>query len=360
MSEHEHQEEVVTLEVPSGYREDGRVDKYIARFIENASRTKVQRGIDQGRVRVNGEVVDKASHSVKAGDVIECRMPRPKPIELVPEPMDLDVIYEDEALLVVDKPADLVVHPAYGHRTGTLVHGLLHHVGGGSMSAEELDEDELDDEEVGLSTINARPNRSDSPVIRPGLVHRLDKDTTGLMVVAKQDHVHAELARQFAERTIERRYRALVWGVPDPPEGRIEGAIGRDPRDRKRMAVVAKQRGKHAVTHYRVIEALAHAALVQFRLETGRTHQIRVHARHIGHPVLGDPQYGGTSIHAGTQSRSRRAFFENLFGVMPRQALHAHTLGFTHPISGEQMHFEAPLPHDMQYVLDRLREVEPA
>ena len=352
----DEQEWTVTLDVPPGYREDGRIDVYIARFLPNASRTKVQEGISQGRVTVNGAVVTKPSYKVQAGDRIDCTLPRPPPFEAQPEPIPLEILFEDDHLLVVNKPPGMVVHPSYGHRGGTLVNALLYHVGAGPIAVEEADE--LDDEDVGLSTVNAAPMASDDLSVRPGIVHRLDKDTTGVMVVAKHDVAHRKLAAQFEHRTTRRRYLALVWGVPDPPSGTIVGAIGRDPRDRKNMAVVPEQRGKHAVTHYETIEPLLYTALLRFRLETGRTHQIRVHARHAGHPVLGDPRYDGQRLHAGPQTGRRRAFFANLFERMPRQALHAHTLGFRHPVTGEDLDFEAPLPDDMQYVLDRLRAVE--
>ncbi len=351
------EETIVTLDVPPGYQEHERLDVYLTRCLPNATRAKVQRGIRQERVQVNGAVVTRPSHTVQAGDCIVCRLPKPPPIEARPEPIPLDVVYEDDHLLVVNKPAGMVVHPAYGNRTGTLVNALLHHVGAGTLNVDDV-EDEEADEEVGLSTMNAAPSYAGDPGIRPGIVHRLDKDTSGLLVVAKDDETHAGLARQFAERTIRRRYLALVWGVPDPPAGRVEAPLGRDPRDRKRMAVVPPERGKYAVTHYELVEPLAFTALVAFRLETGRTHQIRVHARHIGHPVLGDPTYDGMAIRRGPTHGTRQAFFRNLFERMPRQALHAHTLGFTHPLTGEALDFSAPLPEDMAYVLERLRAVD--
>ncbi|QXD16101.1 RluA family pseudouridine synthase [Rhodocaloribacter litoris] len=352
-------ETILTFEVPPGYREGERLDVYLTRSIQNATRAKVQRGIREGRVTVNGRVATKASYTVQAGDVVVCRVLRPPPLVIVPEPIPLDVVYEDDDLLVVNKPAGMVVHPAYGHRTGTLVHALLHHVGGRALAVEDLeDEEETDDEAVGLSLVGAAPAGPGDPALRPGIVHRLDKDTSGLMVVAKHDAAHVHLARQFERRTIRRRYLALVWGHPDPPEGRIETHLGRDPRDRKRMAVVRPGHGKTAITNYRTLEHMAHTALVEFRLETGRTHQIRVHARHLGHPILGDPVYGGRQIRHGPDTGRRRAFFANLFTRMPRQALHAGTLGFTHPRTGAALDFTAPLPGDMQHVLDRLRQVE--
>ncbi len=341
--------------VPAGQTPGIRLDVYLTRQIRNATRNKVQKGIKQGLVRVNGRTVQRPSYEVQPGDVIVCTLYKAPPVEARPEPIPLDIYYEDEHLIVVNKPAGMVVHPAYGHREGTLVNALLHHVG---VRAPLRLEEEAMGEEMGLSLGQAVPRYEGDPTIRPGIVHRLDKDTSGLMVVAKDDATHAHLARQFMERTIERMYEAFVWGVPEPPEGRIEGAIGRDPRDRKRMAVVPAERGKYAVTHYRVLEALPYVSRVAFKLETGRTHQIRVHARHIGHPLLGDPTYGGQQIGAGPGTRKRKAFFKRLFERMPRQALHARTLGFEHPHSGEFLRFEAELPEDMQDVWHELKRIE--
>lgn len=355
----EKTETTLALTVPPGYKEDGRIDVYLTRFILNATRAKVQKGIREGQVKVNGTVVNKPSYRVQAGDKIQATVWKRPPQAVVAEDIPLQIIYEDAALLVVNKAAGMVVHPAYGNWTGTLVNALLFHVGGGTITMEEdADEDRPDDATLGLSTKGAYPVPGGDPSIRPGIVHRLDKDTSGLMVVAKDDAVHAHLARQFEHRTVEREYRALVWGVPDPPEGRIESQLGRDPRDRKRMAVVAEGRGKRAITNYRRMTAMAYTSLVAFRLETGRTHQIRVHAQHIGHPVLGDETYGGRTLRYGPDVSKRRAFFKNLFEKMPRQALHAFSLGFIHPRTGVRIYFEAPLPEDMQYVLDTLQRVE--
>lgn len=359
----ERVEQIVTLEVPRGYEEGTRLDLYLSRFLPNVSRTKVQRGIKEGYVRVNDEVVDKPSYSVQPQDVIVCKILRPPPIEAQPEPIPLEIVFEDDDLIIVNKPAGMVVHPAYGHRSGTLVNALLHHVGSPGLALEPEDGDALDDEalydeDVGLSTIRAVPEVGGDPAMRPGIVHRLDKDTSGLLVVAKNDHAHRELARQFAERTIERRYLAVLWGVPDPPTGRIATEIGRDPRDRKRMAVVAEGSGKTAVTHYELIEPLSYASLCAFRLETGRTHQIRVHAQHIHHPVFGDEAYGGRAIRYGPATGSRKAFIRNLFDHLNRQALHAETLGLVHPGTGERVSFQVDPPGDMQHVIDRLRTVE--
>ncbi len=348
-------EQIVTLEVPPGYAEGVRIDRYVTRFLSNVSRTKVQRGITEGRVTVNGDVVEKMSHVVQAGDTIVCTIMKPPPIAARPERIPLDVVHEDEHLIVVNKAAGMVVHPAYGNRTGTLVNALLYHIGAGSIEMEEMDDENLDDDEIGLSTMNAMPRSKGDPSIRPGIVHRLDKDTSGLLVVAKNDAVHRELAKQFAAHTTERRYLAILWGTPEPPRGTIEGNVGRDRRDRKKMAVVHSGKGKHAVTHYEVVEPFEYTSLTAFRLETGRTHQIRVHSAYVHHPVLADEIYGGRSLRYGPNTANRRAFFKNVFTVLQRQALHAETLGFIHPGTGERVVFRADLPEDLAAVVERLR-----
>ena len=346
-------ETVTEIQVPSGYRENERLDVYLTRFIPNVSRSKVQQGIRDGRVTVNGKEILRPSHLVQAHDEIVCRILKSPPIRAEPEAIPLDVVFEDEHLLVVNKAAGMVVHPAYGNRTGTLVNALLHHVGGGIVSFEDEEEEALSDDEVGLSMMSAAPVSEIDVSIRPGIVHRLDKDTSGLLVVAKSDHVHSELARQFIDRTIDRRYKALVRGEPDPPAGTIDTNLARDPRDRKRMAVSDSLRGKRAITHYRSIEPFGIASLVQFKLETGRTHQIRVHAAYIGHPVLADETYGGDHLVGSNTARtSLKAVLRNL----PNQALHATTLGFVHPVTQEKMYFEAPLPTPMANVLEQLRQ----
>jgi 23S rRNA pseudouridine1911/1915/1917 synthase len=352
-------EHEVTLTVPQGYGEGVRLDRYITRFLPNVSRTKVQRGILEGYVTVNGAAVDRPSYNVQADDIIVCRLMRPPPIEAQPEDIPLDIVYEDEYLLVVNKPAGMVVHPAYGNRSGTLVNALLHYVGAGTIQITTEEEDgEVEDEDLGLSTISAQRQHPGDLSLRPGIVHRLDKDTSGLLVVAKDDVTHRELAKQFVDRSIERRYIGILWGLPDPPRGRIEGEVGRDPRDRKRMTVVARGRGKHAVTHFEVLEPFLFTSIAAFRLETGRTHQIRVHAKQINHPILGDATYGGDTVRYGPVTLKRKAFFKNLFERIPRQALHAETLGFLHPRTGEPMHFQVDPPEDMQYAIRRLREIE--
>ena len=276
-------ETIIEIDVPPGQEGGVRLDVYLTGKLANATRAKVQRGIKEGGVDVNGRTRTRPSWGVQPGDHIVCRVMKPPPIVVAPEAIPLDVVYEDDDLIVVNKPAGMVVHPAFGHRSGTLINALLHHVGAGPLAAEDLD-DESDDD-VGLAMDDVGPRFEGDLTIRPGLVHRLDKDTTGLMVVAKSDVVAGALGKQFAERTIDREYVALLWGVPDPPEGRVETWLGRDPRNRKLIAVRPEGDGKWAATNYWLEEDLGYLSLVRFKLETGRTHQIRVHAAH-GPPHL--------------------------------------------------------------------------
>lgn len=309
-----------THTVIAGHAQAGsRLDKVLSEALSDASRSRLKALVLDGSVRVNGEIAANPARRVQAGDVIEVEIPPPTPLALTPEPMTLDIVHEDDDLIVIDKPAGLVVHPGAGHESGTLVHGLLAYCAGR------------------LSGIGG--------VMRPGIVHRIDKDTSGLIVVAKTDAAHAGLSEQFAAHSIDRRYIALVWGVPSPVEGVIRGAIARDAKDRKRMAVTDAARGRTAVTRYRVERAFGSAiALVACTLETGRTHQIRVHMRHIGHPLVGDPVYGRAT-------RARRATLPDplaaAVATFPRQALHAGRLGFIHPTTGRKLIFESRLPDDM-------------
>ncbi len=250
MPESEKQEVTISIAVPPGYRDDARLDVFLTVSIQNATRAKVQKGIRGGRVTVNGRTATKASYIVQASDRIECRLLRPPPMEVRPEPIPLDVVFEDDDILIVNKPAGMVVHPAYANRTGTLVNAVLHHISAGGFSIEETRQEDLSDEDVGLSVISAAPKAEGDLSIRPGIVHRLDKDTSGLLIVAKNDSSHTRLAKQFAERTIRRRYQGVVWGVPEPAAGRIENYLGRDPRDRRRIATVDESAGEKAVTHY--------------------------------------------------------------------------------------------------------------
>lgn len=347
---------VVDIQVPETETGALRIDKYLTRFYPETSRTKIQRSIKKGHVKVNGADVKK-SYPVEPGDHIVFRLVRKPPMRAEPEPIPLDILYEDEELLVVNKPAGMVVHPAPGHRSGTLVHALLHHVDGETVSAAG-DSDAVEDEGVGLSMVNALPEAPDHPVVRPGIVHRLDKGTSGLLVVAKRDRAHRRLADQFKVHSVDRRYRGIVWGHFDPREGTLSGAIGRDPNNRERMAVVPDE-GKHAVTHYETVESHAHTSVVTFRLETGRTHQIRVHSSHHNHPILGDPKYGGRAIRFGPHTTDRQTFFGQIFDLLSHPALHAYRLGFMHPSTGETMHFEAEPPSAWQQVAERLRNGSP-
>ena len=310
-----------------------RIDVYLAAMV-STSRNKVQQAIHEDRVRINGAVVDRASRRTIAGEKISIALAVERPLLLEPQPLPLDIVFEDEFLIVLNKAAGMPVHPGAGRPSGTLVNALLHHAGGRQGA--------------GLSS----GGHTDS--IRPGIVHRLDMDTSGLMVVAKNDDVHRKLQMQFEARTIERQYAGIVWGIPEPMAGTIDHPIGRDVRVRTRMA--ARTNGKPAVTQYESIDTYAHAALVRFRLQTGRTHQIRVHALHMNHPVMGDPVYRGNTIRSGPVTGRRKAFFRHVFERLPRQALHARKLGFVHPGSGQAMSWEQPLPPDMTWVLKQLRK----
>jgi 23S rRNA pseudouridine1911/1915/1917 synthase len=301
-----------------------RIDVYLTHHIQNATRSKVRTGIDQGFVLVDGKKV-KASHLVAPGEVIEITFQRPRRIAAQPEAIALDIVFEDDELLIVNKPAGMVTHPAYGNYSGTLVNALLNHC-------------------KSLSSVNTE--------LRPGIVHRLDKDTTGLMVVAKNDVAHQLLAKQFSRRTIDREYWAIVWGKFKQRKGTIDATLGRSKRDRKKVAVTAE--GKNAITDFEVLKEFEYLSLVRLKLRTGRTHQIRVHLAHIGHPVFGDPTYGGRSNTWGGLEGKKALQAQNLLKLIGRQALHARTIGFVHPVSKEIVRFESELPGDMQDVLNRL------
>ena len=304
-----------------------RLDKYLLRQLPHTSRTKIQNAILAEAVQVNERPV-KSSYRIKPGDLITITLPEP-PIDyrVLPEPMDFDIRYEDEALLLVNKPAGMVVHPAYGNWHGTLVNGLTHH-------------------------LNNLPTGRNGE-IRPGLVHRIDKDTSGLLVIGKTEFAMTHLSQQFFYHTIERTYLALVWGIPKEAQGTIRSNIGRSVKDRKVQAVypLDSEQGKSAVTHYKVLRTFGHVALVQCNLETGRTHQIRVHMKHIGHPLFSDATYGGNKVLYGQRTGAYKAFVDKAFELMPRQALHAKSLGFTHPVTNTQMQFEVELPADFAAVI---------
>ncbi len=308
-----------------------RVDKYLVIHRRDTSRHRIQQAAEAGFIKVNGRSV-KSNYRVKGGDNISLMLDRPKrEWDITPQDIPLDVVYEDDCLFVVNKPAGLVVHPGCGNFDGTLVNALAYHL---------RDDLRFDPED---------------PTV--GLVHRIDKDTSGLLVIAKTPEAKAHLARQFFVHTTRREYVALVWGAFAELQGTIEGNIARNPRDRQQMAVFepGSEVGKHAVTHFEVQESFGPVSLVRCRLETGRTHQIRAHMRHIGHPLFADERYGGTEILRGEPTASYRAFVSNCFKLCPRQALHAQTLGFEHPATHQQMDFEAPLPTDMQTLIDKWR-----
>lgn len=304
-----------------------RIDKFLNNLLGRTSRNKIQEAARAGSVRVNEKAV-KPNYKVKPGDVVQIVLAHPpREIDLIPENIPLQIVYEDADVCVINKPAGMVVHPAYGHYQGTLVNALLYH-------------------------IQQLPEGSASE--RPGLVHRLDKGTSGIMVLALNEYAMSHLSNQFFERTTERLYTALVWGDVAEEQGRIEGHIGRSLQDRKQMAVFPDgSQGKHAVTHYRVLQRFGFATLVECKLETGRTHQIRVHMKYLGHPVFGDERYGGDRVLKGLNTAKYKQFVQNCLEIMPHQALHARTLGFTHPVSGERLHFSSELPDDMQTVVDK-------
>ena len=307
-----------------------RVDKFLMNFVENATRNKVQQAAKNGNVFVNGNTV-KQNYRVKAGDEVKVLFEHP-PYEylLTPEDIPLDVVYEDDALLVVNKPAGMVVHPGHGNYSGTLINALVYHF-------ENL------------------PNNSSE---RPGLVHRIDKDTSGLLVVAKTENAMTHLTQQFFHKTSEREYVALVWGNVEDDEGTIEGNIGRNPKNRLQNIVFEgdeAENGNPAVTHYKVLERFGYVTLVSCKLETGRTHQIRVHMKYIGHTLFNDERYGGEKILKGTSFTKYKQFVDNCFKVLPRQALHAKTLGFEHPTTKKWMSFNTDIPDDIQQCIEKWR-----
>lgn len=307
-----------------------RVDKFLTVRTEGVSRNRIQQAAEAGCILANGKQV-KANYKVKPCDVITVVMDRPRyETEIIPEDIPLDIVYEDTDLMVVNKPAGLVVHPGHGNYTGTLVNALAYYF----------------------------RNDPDFDVSDPrlGLVHRIDKDTSGLLVIAKTPVAKTSLGKQFFDKTTDRKYFALVWGRTEQDSGRIEGNIGRNMRDRLQMAVYPDgSQGRSAVTHYTVVERFTYTTLVECKLETGRTHQIRVHMKYIGHPLFNDARYGGDQILKGVPTAKYRQFIQNCFAICPRQALHAATLGFTHPTTRERMFFSAPLPRDMEELLDKWR-----
>ena len=314
--------------VASKGQEPLRVDKFLMNFIENATRNKIQQAAKQGCIWVNDKKV-KQNYKVKAGDEVKVLFEHP-PYEflLTPENIPLDIVYEDDILLVVNKPAGMVVHPGHGNYSGTLLNALAAH----------------------LEHLPLNSNQ------RPGLVHRIDKDTSGLLVIAKTEMAMAHLARQFFEKTSEREYVALVWGDVEEEEGTVEGHIGRHPKNRLQMHVFPDGlHGKEAITHYKILERFGYVSLLSCTLETGRTHQIRVHMKYLGHTLFNDARYGGDKILKGTHFTKYKQFVDNAFKLLPRQGLHAKTLGFVHPESGKLMRFTSEVPEDMRACIEKWR-----
>ncbi len=379
-----------------------RADKYLSSHMESTSRNRIQLAIDAGYVMANGKVI-KSNYKVKPLDILTIAFPyRRHESEIKPENIPLDIVYEDDALLVVNKPAGLVVHPGHGHFSGTLINALAYHLNlgtrpmkqrfgsvtgsgaangsnaeaGKSGAANGSNAEAADSSAANGSSAEAannsaangngaaaeempegcRFNRGEADERMGVLVHRIDMNTSGLLVVAKSEYAQIQLAKQFFHHTIERKYVALVWGNMESDSGTIVGNIARDPNDRLRYRVVEDGSGKHAVTHYRVLERFGYVTLVECQLETGRTHQIRVHMNHIGHPLFNDDRYGGDRIRKGTLYTKYKQFIENCFEVMPRHALHAKTLGFEHPITGKHIFLESALPDDFTAVIEKWRK----
>jgi 23S rRNA pseudouridine1911/1915/1917 synthase len=308
-----------------------RIDKFLADRLMNASRTRIQTAANAGNILVNNNPV-KPNYKIKPGDIVQIVLPTPpRDVELIPEDIPLNIVYEDDDVLVVNKAAGMVVHPAHGNYTGTLVNALMWHF-------------------RDLPLFNTGESR-------PGLVHRLDKNTSGILVIAKNEYALNRLSKQFYDRTTDRRYNALIWGIPDPREGTITGNVGRSIKDRKVMQVFTDgSEGKNAITHYKVLEDLGYISLIECKLETGRTHQIRVHFSHIKHPLFNDEEYGGSQILKGTTFTKYQQFIKNCFKILPRQALHAKSLSFNHPVTGKRLSFDSELPDDMVQVIEKWRK----
>jgi 23S rRNA pseudouridine1911/1915/1917 synthase len=308
-----------------------RIDKFLSDRLENSSRTRIQNAANAGNILVNNNTV-KPNYKIKPGDIVQVVLPTPpREIELIPEDIPLNIVYEDDDVLVVNKEPGMVVHPAYGNYTGTLVNALMWHF-------------------RDLPLFNTGESR-------PGLVHRLDKNTSGILVIAKNEYALNRLSKQFYDRTTDRRYNALIWGIPNPLVGTITGNVGRSIKDRKVMQVFKDEtEGKTAITHYKVLEDLGYISLIECKLETGRTHQIRVHFSHIKHPLFNDEEYGGNVILKGTTFTKYQQFIKNCFKILPRQALHAKSLAFNHPVTGKRLFFDSDLPEDMVQVIEKWRK----
>lgn len=343
-----HVENVIDIKL-TGKQVPLRIDVYLTNQVMYATRSKVQHAIDEGRVLINGKKA-KASQKIQPHDHIQFTILKAPQIELVPENLNLDIVFEDDFLLVVNKPINMCSHPSFGHRTGTLVNGLLYHFGQRESIELNLDADDDDSDEMNEGEIFS------SDEIRPGIVHRIDKDTSGLLVVAKNQFIHSELSKQFANRTTGREYYAIVWGKVKNDKGTIEGNIGRSTRNRQIFQVVSKG-GKHAVTDYEIIDRFPFATLLKLKLHTGRTHQIRVHCNHINHPLIGDINYGGNKLMAGSGVSETKKYAERILSLANRQMLHAKTLAFDHPMTNDRMSFSSELPDDMNQILEILQDV---
>jgi 23S rRNA pseudouridine1911/1915/1917 synthase len=308
-----------------------RIDKFLSDRLENSSRTRIQNAANAGNILVNNNPV-KPNYKVKPGDIVQVVLPNPpREIELIPENIPINIVYEDDDVLVVNKAPGMVVHPAYGNYTGTLVNALMWHF-----------------RDLPLFSTGES---------RPGLVHRIDKNTSGILVIAKNELSLNRLSKQFFDRTTDRKYNALVWGIPEPREGTITGNVGRSIKDRKVMQVFPDgSDGKNAITHYKVLEDFGYISLIECKLETGRTHQIRVHFSHIRHPLFNDEEYGGDQIIKGTTFTKYQQFIKNCFKILPRQALHAKSLAFDHPVTGKRLSFDSDLPDDIVQVIEKWRK----
>ncbi|MFC2130197.1 RluA family pseudouridine synthase [Bacteroidota bacterium] len=340
-------ETIFEFDVSPGQLPD-RLDVFLTNSIKNATRTKVQKAIDGACVTINGKVA-KASKKIQPNDKIICKIMKSPPIKLIPENIPLNVLYEDDDVLIINKNAGIVTHPGYGNRSGTIVNAVLYHLGRRDTITIEFDEDSEVEGDFDEGKVYA------SDEIRPGIVHRLDKETSGILVIAKDSNLHPILAEQFADRTIERFYYAIVWGDIKNDSGTVTGDIGRNPRNRKLFSVV-KKGGKKAKTEYWVLERFGYATLVKIKLHTGRTHQIRVHFSYNKHPLVGDSDYGGDNIVYGGSNPTIKKAAVQCLKTAKRQMLHAKVLGFDHPVSCERMIFESDLPEDFQKVLEVLRK----
>lgn len=337
----DYEEDLIVIDVPSG-KEPERIDSYLSQLVKNASRTRVQKSLEEGMVKVNGKLIKKSSFKVNANDKIECILLRRPPIRLVPQEMNLNIVYEDEYLLVINKPAGMVVHPGVGNRHSTLANGILYHLNKDKSHESWKLNDSANDELLA------------STELRPGIVHRLDKDTSGLLLIAKSTDVLAQLQEQFADRTVSRTYNAIIWGTNLEDSGSIEGNISRSKVDRKLFCVSTRE-GKYAKTNYTVLERFNIASFIELKLETGRTHQIRVHLNYKNHPILGDIDYGGSENKYYGANGQLNNLSKYVLSRAKRQLLHAKSIEFYHPKLNKTMLIESDLPEDMSNVIDILK-----